>query len=135
LSLAISLDKIVSSIASAQGKLTTISKYEARIFKYYNTELDKNQVRDLNISKQDLMSLFIDPRYGVQPTFNKKHICMDWCIHLQFLDNLMDRWLIVFDKPPCNIEEVPLYLLRKLWEKFILGHHVNYFNIGDSSPP
>jgi hypothetical protein len=116
LSLATSLDAIVSSIASSQGKLTSISEYRARMFDYYRTGLDKNQVRDLNITKQDLMSLFIDPRSGLQPPVNKRHICMDWCIHQQFRDNWMDRWFMVFDKPPCNNREVPLYFLRKLWE-------------------
>jgi hypothetical protein len=38
---------------------------------------------------------------------------------------------MVFDKPPCNNSEVPLYIWRKLWEEFILGHHVNYFDMGE----
>jgi hypothetical protein len=109
LSLATSLDAIVSSIASSQGKLTTISKYKSRMFEFYRTRLDRNQVRDLGISKQELMSLFIDPRSGQQPPVTKKHICIDWCIHPQILQNWMDRWFMVFDKPPCNNREVPLY--------------------------
>jgi hypothetical protein len=43
----------------------------------------------------------------------------------------MDRWFMVFDKPPCNKREVPLKFLRKLWDEFILGQHVNYFDIAD----
>jgi hypothetical protein len=39
---------------------------------------------------------------------------------------------MVFDKPPCNNKEIPLYFLRKLWDEFILGKHVNYFDVGDS---
>jgi len=49
LSLTTSLDTIVSSIASAQGKLTIISEYMSRMFKFYGTGLDRNQVRDLGI--------------------------------------------------------------------------------------
>ena len=41
----------------------------------------------------------------------------------------MDRWFMVFDKAPKNNMEVPLYFLRKLWEEFVLGLHVNYFDI------
>jgi hypothetical protein len=37
----------------------------------------------------------------------------------------------VFDKPPCNNREVPLFFFRKLWVEFILYHYVNYFDIGD----
>jgi hypothetical protein len=36
-----------------------------------------------------------------------------------------------FDKPPCNNREIPLYFMRKLWDEFIMGKHVNYFGIGD----
>jgi hypothetical protein len=38
---------------------------------------------------------------------------------------------MVFDKPSCNNKEVPLYFIRKLWDEFIMGKHVNYFDIGD----
>ena len=41
----------------------------------------------------------------------------------------MDRWFMVFDKAPNNNMEVPLYFLRKLWAEFVLGLHVNYFDI------
>ena len=36
---------------------------------------------------------------------------------------------MVFDKPPCNNVEVPHYFLRKMWAEFVLGFHVNYFDI------
>lgn len=41
----------------------------------------------------------------------------------------MDRWFMVFDKAPNNNMEVPLYFLQKLWVEFLLGLHVNYFDI------
>ena len=41
----------------------------------------------------------------------------------------MDRWFMVFEKAPNNNMEVPLYFLRKLWAEFVLGLHVNYFDI------
>ena len=36
---------------------------------------------------------------------------------------------MVFNKPTCNNFEVPQYFLRKLWVDFVLGFHVNYFDI------
>ena len=44
----------------------------------------------------------------------------------------MDKRFMVFDKPPYNNREVPLYFLRKLWEKFKLGLHINYFDMGET---
>ena len=41
----------------------------------------------------------------------------------------MDCWFMVFEKVPNNNMEVPLYFLQKLWEEFMLGLHVNYFDI------
>ena len=41
----------------------------------------------------------------------------------------MDRWFMVFDKEPNKNMEVPLYFLQKLWADFLLGLHVNYFDI------
>jgi hypothetical protein len=35
------------------------------------------------------------------------------------------------DKPPSNNREVPLNFMRKLWDEFIMGKHVNYFDIGE----
>jgi hypothetical protein len=72
------------------------------MFEFYRNGLDINQVIDLGISKQELMSLFIDPLTRKQPLVNKKHICMDWCIHPQFLEKWIDRWLMAFDKPLDN---------------------------------
>ena len=41
----------------------------------------------------------------------------------------MDRWFMVFDKELNNNMEVPLYFFWKLWAEFVLGLHVNYFDI------
>ena len=54
---------------------------------------------------------------------------MDWCIYQPWRDHWMDQWFMVFDKAPNNNMEVPLYFLRKLWTEFMLGLHVNYFDI------
>jgi hypothetical protein len=84
ISLATSLDTIVTSIANSQGQLSHISYYRARMFDYYRTSLDRNQVRDLKISKQDFMTLLIVPRTITQPPITKKCICMNWCTYQHF---------------------------------------------------
>ena len=43
----------------------------------------------------------------------------------------MDHWFMVFDKAPNKNMELLLYFLQKLWEKFMLGLHVNYFDINE----
>jgi hypothetical protein len=80
-SLATSLDIIEKSIASAQGRLTFISDYRAIMYMYYNTDLDKNQVKDLGISKPQILSIVRDPRTRQALPLNKKQISIYWCIH------------------------------------------------------
>ena len=36
---------------------------------------------------------------------------------------------MVFDVPPHNNREIPLYFLRKMYVEFMLGKHVNYFDM------
>jgi hypothetical protein len=60
-SLATYVDVIVRSIASAQGKLTSIFEYRARMFEYYKIVLGRKKVGDFGILKQQPMSTFIDP--------------------------------------------------------------------------
>jgi hypothetical protein len=95
------------------------------MYKYYSTDLDRNQVKEMGISKQQILSIFRDPRNGKELPLTRNQISIDWCIHPQIIQNWMDRWYMVFDKPPCNNMEMPLYFLRKLWIEFIMGKHVN----------
>ena len=39
---------------------------------------------------------------------------------------------MVFDAPPCNNHEVPMYYVKKLYCEFVLGEIPNYFDILES---
>ena len=36
---------------------------------------------------------------------------------------------MVFDMPPNNNREIPLYFLQNMYAEFVFGEHVNYFDI------
>jgi hypothetical protein len=76
-SLDTSLGVIVRSITSAQGEMASISKYRERIFEYFSIGLDRNQLRDLGISKQELLFIFRDPQNGQKLPLTKKCIYID----------------------------------------------------------
>jgi hypothetical protein len=76
-SLATYLDIILNSNANAQGKLTFISDYRERMYDFYNIGLDKNQVKELCISKPQIISIFRDPRTRQEPPLTKKCISID----------------------------------------------------------
>jgi len=80
LSVAISLDTIVTFIANPLGWLCDISNY-------------KTMMRDLQFSKQHLMSLLIG-RTNLHPLVKNKNIFMDWCTYQPFIDHYIKRWFI-----------------------------------------
>jgi len=106
-----------------------LSQYRTRMRQHYASGLSKEEINNLQITKAQLYSKFIDPRTRQPPVVTKRRICMDWCTYQPWKDNWRKRWFMVFDKPPCNNVEVPQYFLRKLWAEFELGYHVNYFDI------
>ena len=59
------LEVVIYSIIDSQVKLTNMHDYIFMVFKYYRNGLNKNKLRDLNIMKQELMILFIDPKIGL----------------------------------------------------------------------
>ena len=96
---------------------------------HYGTGMSKEDIKNLNITKSQLWSKFTDPRTGQHPDVRKRKICMDWCNYQPWRKKWKKRWFMVFDKSPCNNVEVPHYLLKKLWDEFVLRFHVNYLYI------
>ena len=95
----------------------------------YADGLSYNARKKLKITKEHIFSLFRDPRMGEIPNANRPHISIKWCTYHPFVDNWMDRWYMVFDMPPHNNREIPLYFLRKMYADFVLGKHIKYFDI------
>jgi len=51
------------------------------MYEYYSTGLDKNEIEELRISKQQIFSIFMKPRNGKELPLNIKCLSIDWCIH------------------------------------------------------
>ena len=128
--LADALDTITKTIIEAQGALYNISSYKESRRKYYSDGLSYKDIKDLKITKDQLFSLFQDPSTGLVPPTSQAHISID-CIEQNIKANWMDRWYMVFDEDPQGNMDIPFNFLRNLYVEFILGKHVNYFNILD----
>ncbi|XP_057849082.2 uncharacterized protein LOC131060013 isoform X1 [Cryptomeria japonica] len=86
-------------------------------------------IKDLEISKAEIPSLFVNPHTG-QPVDPKKiKLSIKWCTNDGIVKNFWDRWWMVFDKPPNNNLDIPFYFIKKLYPEFVLQKHVNYFDI------
>lgn len=86
-------------------------------------------IKDLEISKAEIASLFVNPRI-VQPVNPKKiKLSIKWCTNDGIVKNFWDCWWMVFDKPANNNLDIPFYFIKKLYAEFVLYKHVNYFDI------
>ena len=128
-SLANALDTITNTIFNAQRAMYNISSYRESRRKYYSDGLSYKDIKDLKITKDQLFSLFRDPSIGSVPPTGRAHIFIDRCMELNIKSYWMDRWYMVFDEDPHGNRDIPFYFLRKLYAKFILRKHINYFDI------
>ena len=95
----------------------------------FDDGLDYDEVVALNITKDDLVSLFVDPKINKQVKHTKPKLSIKWCTNEAMHVNFWDRWWMVFDIPPRNNLEVPFYFVRKLYVKFLLVLKVKYWSM------
>ena len=91
--------------------------------------LDYDEVAALNISKDDLVSLFENPKTSLQVNCKKPKLSIKWYTNDTICAKFWDCWRMVFDIPPHRNLEVPFYFLRKLYVEFVLGLKVNYWSM------
>ena len=120
---------IVETITLSSNILYDITSYRERKGQEYADGIDYNAIKKLKITKEHIFSLFRDPRTAEIPNANRPHISIEWCTFQPFLDNWMDKWYTIFDMPPHNNREIPLYFFWKMYAEFMLGKHVKYFDI------
>ena len=110
-SLSDSLLTIVDMIARSNDALYSITSYGERKIQQYTNGLSYNEVKKLKITKEHIYTLFRLTWTDDIPEITKPHISIEWCNFPPIRDNWMDRWYMVFDIPPDNNREVPLYFL------------------------
>ena len=62
ISLATSIQNIIDSINIVHGEITYLSQYRTQMREHYATRLSKEDINNLQITKAQLYSKFIDPR-------------------------------------------------------------------------
>ena len=104
------------------------SSWRDRCCSFHEDGLLYDQLIAKGILKSDTCALFNDPTTNNSLEGTTKTVLIHWCNHNKMKLSFSDRWYMLFDKIPCNNNEVPLYFLRKLYCEFILGEMPNYFN-------
>ncbi|XP_059073863.1 uncharacterized protein LOC131874482 [Cryptomeria japonica] len=95
----------------------------------YADGLSYKEIKDLKISKAAIAALFVNPRTDQPVDPPKIKLSIKWCTNDGIVKKIWDRWWMVFDKPPNNNLDVPFYFIKKVCAEFVLGKHVNYFDI------
>lgn len=81
---------------------------------YYSTDIDRDIFKELNITKEMIYGFFIDPKDDTPISPRKNCVAIDWCTFEPWRKNWMSRSFMMYDKPPCNNWEVPLYFRCQL---------------------
>ncbi|HEX4849251.1 MAG TPA: hypothetical protein VFV08_00525 [Puia sp.] len=129
--LAQSLESMLSNVDSISKQISSWSDKRREFREYYVDKLSYEDVKKLQITKLDLCSIFTNPQTNQPPPITCKRFPIHWCNNQAIRDNFGQRWWMVFDHPPCNINEVPQYFLRKLYYDFVLNKVPNYFDMRD----
>ena len=110
-SLSNSLLTIVDTIARLNNVLYSIASCRGRKRQEYADGLIYNEVKKLKITKEHIYTVFRVPRIDDIPESTRPHISIKWCTFPPIRNHWMDRLYMVFDIPPHNNREVPLYFL------------------------
>ena len=116
-----SLLTIVDTIDRSNDALYSIASYREIKRREYVDGLSYNMIKKLKITKEHMYTLFRVPGADDIPKRRRPHIFIGWCICPPIRDHWMDIWYMVFDIPPHNNMEVPIYFLQKLYAEFVMG--------------
>ena len=129
LSLSSALLTIVDMIAILNDAWYSITSYMETKRREYVDGLSYNEIKKLKIPKEHIYTLFrVLGTYDISES-SRPHISIKWCICQPIRDHWMEIWYMAFNIPPHDNGEVALYFLQKLCVEFVMGKHVNYFDM------
>ena len=123
------LNTIVDNIETLMNQQNAALHWCDEMHEMFDDGLCYDEVAALNISKDALVALFVNPKIGLQVNRKKPKLSIKWCTNDTIRANFWDRWWMVFDIPPHGNLDIPFYFLRKLYAEFVLKLKVNYWSM------
>ena len=123
------LNTIVDNIETLTNHQNVALHWRDEMHKMFDDCLDYDEVAALNITKDDLASLFVSPKMGLPVDPKKSKLSIKWCTNDAIRANFWDRWWMVFDIPPHGNLDIPFYFCRKLYVEFVLKLKLNYWRM------
>jgi len=123
------LNIIVDNIETLTNQQNVTIHWHDKMHEMFDDGLDYDEVVALNITKDDLASLFANPKMGLPIDPKKSKLSIKWYTNDAIHANFWDHWWMVFDIPPHGNLDIPFYFLRKLYAEFVLKLKVNYWSM------
>lgn len=82
-SLATSLETLSSGVIVVSTQITKWGSFRDRCRQFYADGLSYEGVKNINISKQQICSLFVDPKTSQSLPINVKRFPIHWCTNVQ----------------------------------------------------
>lgn len=93
MSLATSIQNIIDSINIVHGEITYLSQYRTRMRQHYATGLSKEEINNLQITKAQSYSKFIDPRTRQPPMMTKRRILYG-LVYLPAMERQLEKEMV-----------------------------------------
>ena len=120
------LNTIVDNIEALTNEHNATLHWREEMHAMFDDGLDYDEVATLNITKDDIVNLFVYPKTSKLVEYTKLKLSIIWCTNEAMHATFWDRWWMVFDKPPHNNLEVSFYFIKKNYTKFVLDLKVKY---------
>ena len=120
------LNTIVHNIETLTNEHNIALHWHEEMHAIFDDGFDYDEVATLNITKDDIVSLFVDPKTGKLVELTKPKLSIKWCTNEAMRTKFWFCWWIVFDNPLHSNLMVSFYFIKKLYAKFVLHLKVNY---------
>ena len=88
------LNTIVDNIETLTNEQNAALQLHEKMHAMFEDGLDYDEVASLNITKVDIVSLFVDPKIGKQVEYTKPKLLIKWCTNEAMGINfgIIGRW-------------------------------------------
>ena len=85
------LNTIVDNIETLTNEQNDALRWRDKMHAMFDDGLDYDEVVALNISKDDLVSLLLNPKIGLEVNHKKSKLSIKWCTNDAICANFWDR--------------------------------------------
>ena len=82
----------MDNIETLTNEQNATLRWHEKMYEMFDDGLDYDEVAAVNISKDDLVALFANPKIGLQVDCKKPKLSIKWCTNDAIHARFWDRW-------------------------------------------